>query len=249
MLGNQENYCDMLEEALLKKPKFTKYSFGDESEEEKRFKPDEMPTLTTSLEKAIIESITNAGLANDLSKIKKLYDNILIVGGGFAKISGYDLILNDRINIWRPKFLSTSALDDIIEYVTNEQNKLDQLKKELILQEKHKKKQHLMETSSQQQNIPSNVEDIELDEDVLLQIQNQTNLDIDLDYIDSISEQGQSFSVNVLPPPREFDPEMLTWKGGSVYGRLKVVNEMWITYKDWDLLESRCLSYKSLFNY
>ncbi|ODV65481.1 actin-related protein [Hyphopichia burtonii NRRL Y-1933] len=265
MLGNQENYCDMLEEVLLKKlveektkikntnpyqrPKFTKYSFGDESEEEKRFKPDEMPTLTTSLEKAIIESITNAGLANDLSKIKKLYDNILIVGGGFAKISGYDLILNDRINIWRPKFLSTSALDDIIEYVTNEQNKLDQLKKELILQEKHKKKQHLMETSSQQQNIPSNVEDIELDEDVLLQIQNQTNLDIDLDYIDSISEQGQSFSVNVLPPPREFDPEMLTWKGGSVYGRLKVVNEMWITYKDWDLLESRCLSYKSLFNY
>ncbi|KAG7662387.1 ARP8 [[Candida] subhashii] len=192
------------------------------------------------LEKAIVESITNAGLApnSDLGKIKKLYDNILVVGGGLAKISGYDLMLTDRINIWRPKFLSSTAIDSIIEYVQQEIKATNDMRQQFIDEAKVK-----YQEEGQQ------IEDVELSQEILDSIEAKTQVKLDLEYIDSISDQGTLMPVNVLPPPREFDPEMLTWKGGSVYGRLKVVNEMWITQKDWDLLGSRCLYYKSICNY
>jgi actin-related protein 8 len=55
--------------------------------------------------------------------------------------------------------------------------------------------------------------------------------------------------VTVMPVPREMDPELITWKGGGVYAKLKIVNEVWISARDWDLLGSRCLQYKALFVY
>lgn len=193
---------------------------------------------STPLEKAIIESITNAGVVSDFSKTKKFYDNLLIVGGGFAKVSGFDLVLSDRINIWRPKFLSSSTLDEMLDYVSTERLKVDASRSQLIADYKDRKK-----------GPDQALDDVELTDDEMAEIDSQTQLTLDLDHIDSISDKGSALPVNVLPPPREFDPEMLTWKGGSVYGRLKVVNEMWVTQKDWDLLQSRCLYYKSLFNY
>lgn len=259
-LINNQVYTDLLEEDLLRKmvdeklilksanpyskPKPTKTNDVDHSE----------VLLKTPLDKAIIESITNAGISTDFDKVRKLYDNLLIVGGGFAKISGYDLILNDRINIWRPKFLSTSNIDEILGYVTGERAKLDEVKRQVLLKYKEKKRERMIEENNDKTGldkliIPGNIEDIELDEEEIAEIDEAHKLELDLDYVDSIGDKGSNLTVNVLPPPREFDPEMLTWKGGSVYGRLKVVNEMWITYNDWDILESRCLYYKSLFNY
>lgn len=211
------------------KPKPTKTTTLDNSSQ----------NIIVPLEKAIIESITNASIATDLGKAKKLYDNLLVVGGGLAKISGFDMILSDRINIWRPKFLSTSALDEILDYVGTEKAKSEETKKKLIDEYREKHKSSLEEA----------LEELEIPDDVMEEFEESSKLVLDLDYLDSLSEKGSTLSVNVLPPPREFDPEMLTWKGGSVYGRLKVVNEMWITQRDWDLLESRCLYYKSLFNY
>ncbi|CUM63294.1 uncharacterized protein PRCAT00000865001 [Priceomyces carsonii] len=237
-------HCDMVDEDLLmslqeersskstnpfSKPKPSKTAILDHTDNR----------VTTSLEKAIIESITGAGVATDFGKAKKLYDNLLIVGGGFAKIPGFDLILSDRINIWRPKLLSTSTIDEILDYVTTEKLKQDKLKKQLIEELKESKK-----TSPDQA-----IDDIELSEEDLEDIESQTRPQLDWDKLDALSEKGSLLSVNVLPPPREFDPEMLTWKGGSVYGRLKVVSEMWVSNNDWDLLQSRSLYYKSIFNY
>lgn len=225
------NYCDLPEEELLMR--LVDDVFQPEGPPQDNI--DNIP-----LEKAIVESITNAGLApnSDVGKIKKLYDNILVVGGGLAKISGYDLMLTDRINIWRPKFLSSSALDSIIEYVSGEVKTMNDLRQQLIEEAKGK---------YQEEGQP--LDEVELPQSVLDSIDKKTQVKLDLEYVDSISDQGVLLPVNVLPPPREFDPEMLTWKGGSVYGRLKVVNEMWISQKDWDLLGSRCLYYKSIFNY
>ncbi|KAK6462119.1 hypothetical protein DFJ63DRAFT_296420 [Scheffersomyces coipomensis] len=192
------------------------------------------------LEKAIIESITNAGLTTDLGKIKRFYDNLLIVGGGFGKINGFDLILNDRINIWRPKILSNSNLDSIIEFNKKKKKKRNPNLKKMAMKNQLNQKNPKMEP---------NLDDITLTEEDLADINKRASLKINFDVIDELYDQGTILPINILPPPREFDPEMLTWKGGSVYGRLKVVNEMWITQNDWDLLQSRCLYYKSLFNY
>jgi actin-related protein 8 len=66
------------------------------------------------------------------------------------------------------------------------------------------------------------------------------------DNADYLASQGD---IAIMPVPREIDPEVITWKGGSVYAKLKIVNEMWISAKDWDLLGSRALQYKALFMY
>lgn len=194
--------------------------------------------LTTPLDKAIIESITNAGIATDFGKAQKLYDNLLIVGGGLAKFPGFDLLLNDRISIWRPKYLSSSTLDEILNYVGKEKDKVDAKRKQLITEAKEKK------VGGEQ-----TLDDVELTEEELSAIDRETHLALDLERTDAISDQGSLVPINVLPAPKEFDPQEVSWKGGSVYGRLKVVNEMWIAQSDWALLHSRCLYYKSLFNY
>ncbi|RLV91226.1 Actin-like protein ARP8 [Spathaspora sp. JA1] len=235
LLRSQSNYCDLNEDNLLDR-------LIEEEEITKFVGSDEDNIYHVPLEKAIVESITNAGLASsDLSKLKKLYDNILVVGGGLAKISGYDLMLTDRINIWRPKILSTTSIDSIIAYVSQEIKNNNEMRQGLI--DEAKTKIH------ESENKETPVDDVELPQDVMDDIEVQAQLKLDWEYIDNLSDQGSLMPINVLPPPREFDPEMLTWKGGSIYGRLKVVNEMWITQKDWDLLESRCLYYKSIFNY
>lgn len=241
------HYSDMMEEDLLNR-------VVEEKMEAKASNPYARPlppTLVTAdnahhlsqtpLEKAIIDSITVAGIATDFGKVKKLYDNLLIVGGGFAKIAGHDLILSDRINIWRPKHLSSNSLDEIVEYASKQRTRSEAERKKLVLE--YKTRRHEAGEAS------AKVEDIELLEEELSEIESLTKTELDWDHIESLSEKGGAMTVNVLPPPREFDPEMITWKGGSVYGRLKVVNEMWISEKDWDLLGTRSLFYKSLFNY
>lgn len=53
--------------------------------------------------------------------------------------------------------------------------------------------------------------------------------------------------VSIMPIPREMDPSLITWKGGGVFAKLKIVNEVWISQSDWDMLGSRALHYKALF--
>lgn len=53
--------------------------------------------------------------------------------------------------------------------------------------------------------------------------------------------------VSIMPIPREMDPSLITWKGGGVFAKLKIVNEVWISQSDWDMLGSRSLHYKTLF--
>lgn len=55
--------------------------------------------------------------------------------------------------------------------------------------------------------------------------------------------------ISIMAIPREMDPELITWKGGGVLAKLKIVSEIWITASDWELLGSRCLQYKALFVY
>lgn len=233
-------YSDMTDEALLIKLAEEKANLKQSSAPKALNTQGQIDTLlpvTAPLDKAIIESITNAGIATDFNKAKKLYDNLLVVGGGLAKFDNFDVLLNDRINIWRPKFLSSSTLDDVLAYVTKEKDKTDNKRKQMIEEAKKKKAGG------------KSADDIELTEEELEGIENATQYYVDLDRADGLSDQGQTVAVNVLPPPKDYDPRELTWKGGSVFARLKVVNEMWITAADWELLNSRTLYYKSLFNY
>lgn len=54
--------------------------------------------------------------------------------------------------------------------------------------------------------------------------------------------------ILVGPPPREFDPQVVAWKGGSVFGRLSSHgNDSWISKVEYDMLGSRLLNNKCMF--
>ncbi|RPB20758.1 actin-like ATPase domain-containing protein [Terfezia boudieri ATCC MYA-4762] len=57
------------------------------------------------------------------------------------------------------------------------------------------------------------------------------------------------FNVMVAPPPRELDPQVIVWKGSSVFGKLKSTNDSWIRAAEYDILGSRLLAYRCLWLY
>lgn len=55
--------------------------------------------------------------------------------------------------------------------------------------------------------------------------------------------------ILVAPPPKELDPEILVWKGGSVFGKLRMTNDSWIGALEYDRLGARILNYKCMWHW
>ena len=55
--------------------------------------------------------------------------------------------------------------------------------------------------------------------------------------------------ILVGTPPRELDPAVLVWKGGSVFGKLRMTNDSWIGALEYDRLGSRILNYKAMWHW
>lgn len=53
--------------------------------------------------------------------------------------------------------------------------------------------------------------------------------------------------VLIGPPPRDLDPQVLVWKGGSVFGKLRGTNDSWIGQLEYDRLGARILNYKCMW--
>lgn len=55
--------------------------------------------------------------------------------------------------------------------------------------------------------------------------------------------------ILVAPTPREMDPAVVVWKGGSVFGKLRMTNDSWIGHLEYDRLGSRILNYKCMWHW
>ncbi|KAI0032652.1 hypothetical protein K488DRAFT_78343 [Vararia minispora EC-137] len=53
--------------------------------------------------------------------------------------------------------------------------------------------------------------------------------------------------VQIVPPPKDVDPRVLIWKGGSVLGKMDGVADLWLTPSDWDMLGIRGLRERCFF--
>ncbi|KAF2133187.1 actin-like ATPase domain-containing protein [Dothidotthia symphoricarpi CBS 119687] len=65
-----------------------------------------------------------------------------------------------------------------------------------------------------------------------------------------LREQRPFYGKEILvgPPPRDFDPQVVAWKGGSVFGRLSGHgNDSWISKYEYDILGGRLLNNKCTF--
>lgn len=177
----------------------------------------------TPLEKAIIQSITNASTPIDVAKMSSFYSNILVVGGG-SKIPALDFILTDRINIWRPRLLSLTSFPNFYKKLAKQAKDIKTAGKTGESEEEDQSSKKINEMIS-------------------------TELQA---YWDSIEAQNGSehlLPVNVLPPPRDMDAAELAWKGACVLAQIKLVEELYLTSTDWDIHGSRILQYKCLFTY
>lgn len=64
-----------------------------------------------------------------------------------------------------------------------------------------------------------------------------------------LKETRPGFAKDILigTAPRELDPQVLVWKGGSVFGRLRGTNDSWIGRTEYDRLGARVLPYKCMW--
>ncbi|EEH38989.2 hypothetical protein PAAG_01451 [Paracoccidioides lutzii Pb01] len=54
-------------------------------------------------------------------------------------------------------------------------------------------------------------------------------------------------AVMVGTPPRELDPQVVVWKGASVFAKLDATNDSWIGRLEYDRLGSRIMTYKCMW--
>ena len=66
-----------------------------------------------------------------------------------------------------------------------------------------------------------------------------------------LKEVRPGFAKDILigTAPRELDPQVLVWKGGSVFGRLRGTNDSWIGRTEYDRLGARVLPYKCMWSW
>ncbi|KAG1472212.1 hypothetical protein G6F56_001680 [Rhizopus delemar] len=61
-----------------------------------------------------------------------------------------------------------------------------------------------------------------------------------------IAQQSFIERVEILPAPRELDPEVIVWKGATVMSKLDAAKEMWIGSKEWEEVGARCLKERAV---
>ncbi|KAI8992369.1 hypothetical protein BDB01DRAFT_778238 [Pilobolus umbonatus] len=61
-----------------------------------------------------------------------------------------------------------------------------------------------------------------------------------------LAQKASIERVEVVPAPRELDPELLVWKGATVMSKLDTAKDMWIGVKEWEEVGSRCLRERAL---
>ncbi|EJS41673.1 arp8p [Saccharomyces arboricola H-6] len=179
------------------------------------------------LEKAIVQSIVNASITADVTRMNSFYSNILIVGGS-SKIPALDFILTDRINIWRPSLLSAASFPQFYKKLTKEIKDLES---------------HFVNAPDKTEEENKQVLQSQINEKVA------TELDEQHQNIEHQNGNEHLFPISIIPPPRDMNPALIIWKGASVLAQIKLVEELFITNNDWDVHGSRILQYKCIFTY
>ncbi|KAF9269156.1 actin-related protein [Marasmius fiardii PR-910] len=53
--------------------------------------------------------------------------------------------------------------------------------------------------------------------------------------------------VQIIPPPKDVDPQVLVWKGAAVLGKMDGASELWLTPEDWDIMGMRGLKERCFY--
>ena len=60
---------------------------------------------------------------------------------------------------------------------------------------------------------------------------------------------GFAKEIMIGVPPRDLDPQVVVWKGASIFGKLNGTNDSWIGQQEYDRLGHRLMAYKCMWAY
>jgi actin-related protein 8 len=60
---------------------------------------------------------------------------------------------------------------------------------------------------------------------------------------------GFAKEIMIGTPPRDLDPQVVVWKGASIFGKLNATNDSWIGRLEYDRLGPRLMAYKCMWAY
>ncbi|KAJ6099985.1 hypothetical protein N7467_001520 [Penicillium canescens] len=60
---------------------------------------------------------------------------------------------------------------------------------------------------------------------------------------------GFAKEIMIGTPPRDLDPQVVVWKGASIFGKLDATNDSWIGRLEYDRLGPRLMAYKCMWAY
>lgn len=60
---------------------------------------------------------------------------------------------------------------------------------------------------------------------------------------------GFAKDIMIGTPPRDLDPQVVVWKGASIFGKLNSTNDSWIGQLEYDRLGHRLMAYKCMWAY
>ncbi|KAL4871820.1 hypothetical protein BDV12DRAFT_183400 [Aspergillus spectabilis] len=63
-----------------------------------------------------------------------------------------------------------------------------------------------------------------------------------------ILQPGFAKEIMIGTPPRDLDPQVVVWKGASIFGKLSGTNDSWISQLEYDRLGHRLLAYKCIMD-
>ncbi|ONH72899.1 Actin-like protein ARP8 [Saccharomyces cerevisiae] len=220
-------YCDLNDDLKILNRILDAHNIIDQLQDKPENYGNTLKENFAPLEKAIVQSIANASITADVTRMNSFYSNILIVGGS-SKIPALDFILTDRINIWRPSLLSSASFPQFYKKLTKEIKELEG---------------HYVNAPDKTEDENKQILQAQIKEKIVEELEEQHQ------NIEHQNGNEHIFPVSIIPPPRDMNPALIIWKGASVLAQIKLVEELFITNSDWDVHGSRILQYKCIFTY
>ncbi|KAF0271697.1 hypothetical protein FOG51_03078 [Hanseniaspora uvarum] len=243
-----------------------KHTKGNDEKEQKADKEQDRPEIVTKedvedainndieeevelnycpLDKAIVQSILTSVVTSDLPiKIKELYNNIILVGGG-SNIPNLDMLLIDRLTMNRPGIFSTNYLSGILSDIEIQKENQDDDRSVIV--------QKALENYYKLQEQSNNLRD-----QLLQPNKKQKTSNADSSKAKKIATDEESASaivqeayttVRIIPLLENVSSSNVCFRGGSIYASIKLIDEMYVSKNDWDLVGPKVFRYKCIFDY
>lgn len=260
--GRRGNSIDISNKMKMKRRKMAYANAANRELSKMELETRSMRKNMRALDAAIVESIAIGGLSGDGSRGAKLWGNICLVGGG-ANIEGFEGMLLDRLSIVRSEVLGSEKLADAVGVARVWRREARETKGEAkgeakgdvkgeaggngggVTGTKDKDKDKDKEKDKEDDSGGEEEDDDEEDLGDKFEMSDEQRAGVV-----ALVGGGEDMRMDVQGAVAgEVDRGAVCWKGGGVYARLKVAEELWVSRAEWTVLGGRVLGSGGVVGY